>query len=314
MMTHKMLGALLAILCLLLAPVKTQGEKLYEYRDEDGVLHFTNIAPDTVQPVKVEQVRVSGVDDRVYVSNVGTNEEPIVSVTNGYGGPVEIEFLFVERENVSSDPELPARMVVVADARTAVLRIWPTKRNQIFSYGYSYRYCFGDPAAQHRPTRPYRPPFRTGEVFHISQAFHGPHTHKDPQSEYAIDIAMPVGTPVCAAREGVVMDIAHDFFRGGTDREEYLRRANFIRILHEDGTMGLYAHLALETIRARIGTRVSAGEIIAESGNTGFSSGPHLHFAVLKNTGMELVSLPFKIENTAGDGVTPVQDMMLLAR
>jgi murein DD-endopeptidase MepM/ murein hydrolase activator NlpD len=122
---------------------------------------------------------------------------------------------------------------------------------------------------------------------------------------------MPERTNVCAARDGVVMDIANDFFGGGTDREDYIKRANFIRILHDDGTMAVYAHLSLESIRVGIGRKVYEGDILAESGNTGFSSGPHLHFAIQKNNGMQLISIPFKIENRKGTGVTPSKNMML---
>jgi len=289
----------------------TGAEKMYEYRDEDGVLHFTNIAPDTDQPVKVKQVRVSGLDQRVFLRNRGTDSEPIVTVYNGYGGPVEMEFALVEGENISARPELPARMVVPPSRETEALRLWPTQPGNSSSYQYTYRHVIGDPEADHHPTRPYAPPFRRGSTHAVSQAFHGTYSHRDIQSEYAVDIVMPVGTPVCAARPGIVMDVANDFFTGGTDREDYARRANFIRILHDDGTMALYAHLRVETIRVGVGARVSLGETMAESGDTGFSSGPHLHFAIQKNIGMELVSLPFKILNARGTGVTPAKGMLL---
>ena len=65
-----------------------------------------------------------------------------------------------------------------------------------------------------------------------------------------------------------------------------------IRILHDDGTYAIYAHLNTNSIRVRPGDRVERGEYIADSGNTGFSSGPHLHFAVVRNTGMAIESLP----------------------
>lgn len=289
-------------------------EKLYEYRDEDGVMHYSNIAPDTDRPVKTRQVRVSGVEERFHVKNVGTESDPILNVSNEYGGPIEVEFLLLERENISTRPQLPVRIAVPADSEMEAVRMWPTQQNKGFSYSFSYRHTIGDPDAEHRPPRPYRPPFQTGNAFFISQAFHGTFSHNSPQSEYAIDIVMPPGTPVCAAREGVIMDIANDFFTGGTDREEYSRRANFIRILHDDGTMALYAHLEVESIVVGIGARVAAADVIAKSGDTGFSSGPHLHFAIQQNTGLQLESLPFKIYNADGNGVTPAEEMQLLAR
>jgi murein DD-endopeptidase MepM/ murein hydrolase activator NlpD len=287
-------------------------EKLYEYRDENGVLHFSNIPPNTRLPVKVQQVRVSGVENRVFVKNAGSEETPMITVYSEYGGPIEMEFSLLEGGNISSNPQFPFRRVIPPNEEIETVRMWPTRKNQSWSYRYSYRYCPGDPSATHSPDKPYRPPIPAGSAYPVSQAFNGTYSHQSAQSRYAIDIAVPIGTPVCAARSGVVMDIANDFFTGGTDREDYSRRANFIRILHDDGTMALYAHLKVETVRVGIGWQVSEGEVIAESGDTGYSSGPHLHFVVQRNTGMQLISLPFKIDLN-GHGVTPQKDMLLRA-
>jgi murein DD-endopeptidase MepM/ murein hydrolase activator NlpD len=286
-------------------------EKIYKYQDERGVYHYSNICPDTEHPLDVIQVRVDKVEKRVNVSNVGTEREPVLSVLNEYGGPIEVEFNILEEKNIFTTPQLPARLVIPSLSKKEAVRIWPIKKDQSWAYRYNYRYCLGDPKAEHLPPKPYRAPFQFGRSFRISQAFHGEYSHNTPLNEYAIDIAMPERTNVCAARDGVVMDIANDFFGGGTDREDYIKRANFIRILHDDGTMAVYAHLSLESIRVGIGRKVYEGDILAESGNTGFSSGPHLHFAIQKNNGMQLISIPFKIENRKGTGVTPSKNMML---
>lgn len=285
-------------------------EKLYEYRDEKGILHFSNIPPETHLPVKIEQVRISGVDSRILVRNIGSAEEPVLSVYNGYGGPVEMEFALLEGENISSNPQLPFRLILPPHNPIEAVRMWPTEKNKSYSYRYGHKYCPGDPNSIHNPAKPYRPPIQAGKAYRISQAFNGTYSHNSDKSRYAIDIAMPIGTPVCAARSGIVMDIANDFFTGGTNRADYSGRANFIRILHDDGTMALYAHLKVETIRVGIGWAVNEGEIIAESGDTGFSSGPHLHFVIQKNTGMRLRSLPFKISQN-GHGVSPQKNMQL---
>lgn len=59
------------------------------------------------------------------------------------------------------------------------------------------------------------------------------------------------------------------------------------------------AHLILESVRVALGSRVTKGQVIGLAGNTGFSSGPHRHFAVEKHEGMKAVSLPFAFEGGA---------------
>jgi murein DD-endopeptidase MepM/ murein hydrolase activator NlpD len=106
------------------------------------------------------------------------------------------------------------------------------------------------------------------------------------------------------------MNVAHDFFTGGKGAQ-FTEKANFIRILHDDGTMALYAHLKVESIQYPVGARVARGQFIAESGNTGYSSGPHLHFTVQKNFGMELRSIPFEFADSRGGGFVPEAGMVV---
>ena len=68
---------------------------------------------------------------------------------------------------------------------------------------------------------------------------------------------------------------------------------NFVRILHDDGTMGVYLHLMRNSVAVSEGQRVALGDKLALSGNTGNSTGPHLHFVVQRNVGMALESIPF---------------------
>ena len=105
-----------------------------------------------------------------------------------------------------------------------------------------------------------------------------------PTAVYAVDFALPDGTAVYAAREGTVINVRHDSFRGSAPAA-MADQANLIEILHDDGTIAVYGHLQWDSIRVRIGQRVALGEYIADSGNTGFSTGPHLHFAVWRNAG-----------------------------
>ena len=177
--------------------------------------------------------------------------------------------------------------------------LWPLPDGDSID-AYFEQHLPGDPAASHVPPVPYRLPYPIGSAYTISQAYPERITHLDRSSEYAIDFEMPIGTPVHAARGGIVMEVAGDYYGADDSVATSELPANLIRVLHDDGTMALYAHLQWNSIRVAPGERVERGEWIASSGNTGFSTGPHLHFAVQRNRGGLLVSLP--IEFAGGDG------------
>ncbi|MFJ8214587.1 M23 family metallopeptidase [Streptomyces sp. NPDC096033] len=86
------------------------------------------------------------------------------------------------------------------------------------------------------------------------------------------DFAVPVGTPVHAASAGTVVKAGPN---GGGDGPAY---GNAIVIKHADNTYSQYAHLS--KILVKVGQKVALDDKIALSGNTGNSSGPHLHFEI----------------------------------
>ncbi|MEU0374612.1 M23 family metallopeptidase [Streptomyces sp. NPDC006283] len=86
------------------------------------------------------------------------------------------------------------------------------------------------------------------------------------------DFAVPVGTPVKAANGGTVVKAGPN---GGGDGPAY---GNAIVIKHANGKYSQYAHLS--QINVSVGSTVKTGQNIAKSGNTGNSSGPHLHFEI----------------------------------
>ena len=92
---------------------------------------------------------------------------------------------------------------------------------------------------------------------------------------------MPVGTPVHAARSGVVARIEESHSKGCWE-DDCGQYANFMVILHNDGTTGEYYHLDKDGALVEVGDRVTRGQKIALSGNTGHTTMPHLHFAVYR--------------------------------
>ena len=134
----------------------------------------------------------------------------------------------------------------------------------------------------------YRLPYACGAAFTCSQANFGS-SHQGSQA-YAWDFAMPKGTPVHASRGGVVAYLEMRSPPGSPcyDPPGLLElchnKANFIGVRHADGTVALYMHLREFSVKK--GDVVAQGQKIALSGNSGYTSGPHLHFQLQNDCGI----------------------------
>ncbi|TSD02834.1 MAG: peptidase m23 [Parcubacteria group bacterium Athens0714_16] len=99
-----------------------------------------------------------------------------------------------------------------------------------------------------------------------------------------IDFRASIGTPIKASLGGVVTGT------GNTDESRgCYSYGKWVLIKHENGLSTLYAHLSL--IKATTGQTVNNGDVIGYSGNTGYSTGPHLHFTVYATQGVQIVKL-----------------------
>jgi len=181
-------------------------------------------------------------------------------------------------KNISVAHSLNSELVIGANTTLhyATLKLKGAKS----TYGYSYQWIMGNMDAKHDDSYRYRLPYALNETYRVSQGYNGTQTHKG-RSKYAIDFAMPEGSSVHAARDGVVVKVKSDSNRGGYDKK-FAQFGNFVTIAHIDGTMATYYHLKQGGVVVSVGEQVSRGQKIGYSGNTGYSSGPHLHFAVFK--------------------------------
>lgn len=134
--------------------------------------------------------------------------------------------------------------------------------------------------ADHEDGYLYRLPYGNGVSFPIIQGYGAKPSHSGAE-RFTVDFGMPIGTPVHAARNGVVVRV-EDSHAAGCSREECGWLANFVVVLHSDGTTGEYFHLQRASVRVRVGEQVGSGQWLARSGNTGFSTVPHLHFGVYR--------------------------------
>lgn len=302
---------LLLAMCLALPLAGTGFAKtIYKYQDDVGNWHFTDVSPSIDRPIEKQRVHVAS-RSKIVIRNRGSDTRPEYYVYNDYYGPVEVHIALSDVTNILSDAPAPLTVVVPPRQEVRALRLQVMNSNQPYSYNLKAISVLGPRTAETDPATSYRIPYAAGNAFEVTQAFFGEFSHNTPDSQYAVDISMPEGTPVVAARDGIVMDVNRDFEGNGTDMEKYGTRANRVRILHADGTMAEYAHLKLESVNVIPGSHVKAGQVIAQSGNTGFSTGPHLHFVIQKNDGTALVSIPFTFRLEDGNLIKPHEQMRL---
>jgi murein DD-endopeptidase MepM/ murein hydrolase activator NlpD len=129
---------------------------------------------------------------------------------------------------------------------------------------------------------PYVLPWEIGKTFKVGQGNCTDGSHSLGQVQYAYDIDMPIGTNIVAMRSGTVVKVIENFKDLETGTVGAIDEANVINIKHADGTEAQYVHLTQNGALKNEGDNVTQGEIIALSGNTGKSTGPHLHFHVLQ--------------------------------
>ena len=208
--------------------------------------------------------------------------------------------------NLKSSASIPYTSSFAAGKVTEAFTLSPNDPDEKWGYSYTNYYKLGSCCARHEDAYLYQLPYETGNAFRVTQAYGGTFSHKG-SNKYAIDWKMPEGTLVCAARGGLVVKTRDDSNRGGSSMK-YDRYNNFVLIRQEDGTLAHYCHLKKGGCLVKPGQVVHAGDPIARSGNTGFSSGPHLHFCVFKTKdGRERESVPVKFTTAETVSTTLVE-------
>lgn len=134
-------------------------------------------------------------------------------------------------------------------------------------------------------------PYEEGISKKVSQGNCGAASHFGTQ-KFAYDINMDINTNIIAARAGTVISIKEDLGDG-----EGCPDANNVQIQHSDGSVAYYVHLTRGGALVDVGESVAQGDVIALSGNSGCSSGPHLHFVVLESDSSGAESVPVTFRN-----------------
>ncbi len=238
----------------------------------------------------------------IQVSTLREGETTRFFVENLEESEVTVTF-DLELKNLKGNVDFPSTFVFAPKRKSEAFSVSPAGADSGWNYSYTCRYTIGSATAKHDNTVLYSLPYGPGTAFKVTQGYHGAYSHTGPE-EFALDWKMPIGTPIHAARDGVIVKVNDDSDTGGPDRK-YENCANYILVRHSDGTIANYAHLQKSSSLVVLGQKVKAGDRSAASGNSGFSTGPHLHFAVFKTkNGSERESIPVRFQTGTAAGVT----------
>lgn len=304
----------LSILALVLLAGPVTAQRIYTWTDDNGITHFTDKPPaaEGDDPIAVLPSRAEP-GEPLEVVNRGSDRRPEWTFINRLHGPLAVRVEPTRSENAETRPSLPADFVLPGDTERELFTLRAREIGRGWSFGFRTTALPGDPAARHDPGAVYRPPFAPGKTYRIGQAFGGRFSHTGKANFHAVDFQMPRGTPVHAARAGVVMAVEKYFEDGGDDRARFAEKANYVRIVHDDGSMAVYAHLDYDSIRPSPGDVLLEGDYIGNAGESGFATGPHLHFVVQENTDMQLESVPIRFRNADGQTIEPAKNLELTA-
>jgi len=258
-----------------------------------GIAAFSAVAFSVVfadqPPVEDRAVKIDRINGPGYAS---------VFVENRRAYAVTV-LLRITVVNATIERITPETAAYAGHSRTEAARIVFADPRRPWQWRYSFRWTKGSIDAKPDPETLYWLPFEKGHTYRVCQGYNGRFSHRGP-NKYAVDFAMPEGTTVCAAREGVVVDLQESFEAGGSDRK-YTKESNYVSIAHADGTIGEYHHLQFDGVLVEIGDQVEVGQAIALSGNTGYSSMPHLHFGVYSaDAGVHMQSHPITFSTAEG--------------
>ncbi|HAB83959.1 peptidoglycan DD-metalloendopeptidase family protein [Stutzerimonas stutzeri] len=281
-----MLGRILLLLGLPLLASPALALTIYKYTDANGVVTYSDQAAPGAQVFVFRDRMVEKLDTQVKLETRKHDAGETLLVRNDLFAPVDIELKLENVENAVGAPTKPIRWVLPPRSQIRLATLAPRDASKPLKYTPKLRHALGDPRLIPKPYK-YPLPWRGGP-FRLTQGANGQYSHFTPKGRYAVDIAMPEGTPIVAARGGMVVKIENEQSGRGNNPA-----GNFVRILHDDGTMGVYLHLMKGSVAVREGQRIETGTRIARSGNTGNSTGPHLHFVVQRNVGLAIESIPF---------------------
>ena len=240
-----------------------------------------------------------------------TDDDPKITLNTRENGDL-IEIIAANEEYIPCSVIVTFELenMAVVESREDTLTLAPRREVLLYTlrqidpkkgygYGYNYQFAHGDTRQLPYDTGyVYELPFAAGESYRVAQGYNGRFSHA---GEAALDFSLPEGTAVHAARSGTVVRIV-DWYAQHCNEPRCADFNNVIEILHDDGTYADYVHLRQHGSAVEVGQRVAVGDLIGYSGDTGYASGPHLHFGVYRQGWAKRTHVPtvFRVAGAAG--------------
>jgi murein DD-endopeptidase MepM/ murein hydrolase activator NlpD len=220
----------------------------------------------------------------------------IIYASNSELYPISIQIDFMATNMIFSEGERTIFVVAPKSKKFKIGEMTVSDQRSRYNFSYKYKSTMGDITLNNfEGSIEYDLPFQNGKDFRVFQGYNGSFSHKN---QNAIDFIMPEGTAILAAREGLVVQVEQNNTESCPE-EECKKYNNYVTIMHSDGTFAHYAHIKYQGSKFKVGEAVKRGDVIALSGNVGWTSGPHLHFVCFTG-GFEkwnTLATRFKINN-----------------
>lgn len=236
-------------------------------------------------------------DDWICIDEISTDSDVELLARNLRDFPITYTLRVYAREYAIAGPNTVTRTLEPRESQPVL--ILHARDGKKGHYRYDFKWTVGRMDARHNDEYLYSLPYGDGRSYRVLQGYGSRFSHRGLE-EFAVDFDMPTGTAVHAARSGVVARIEESNSKGCWE-DDCGQYANFVVVLHPDGTTGEYYHLDHEGVLVEVGDTVTRGQKIALSGNTGHTTMPHLHFAVYRPISWgRTQSIPVRFQSADG--------------
>lgn len=182
--------------------------------------------------------------------------------------------------------------------KSLLTKLTVATKGKAYKFSYKYLINFGNHNKRDFDSDfVYHLPYEQTNSFEVYQGYNGDFSH---QNKYAIDFTMPIGTTITAIRGGIVIRVVHSNTKN-CPKEECRKYNNKILIYHPDGTFAEYAHIKQNGSEVEVGDTVRQGQVIGYSGNVGWTTGPHLHLEVFRQSIDKRITIKTKFKTLEGE-------------